>query len=182
MKKILTIDELITHMKKKGIKFEKVSEKEAKEFLSHHNYYLKLSSYRFNYPKVGIGNNHEGEYQNLDFGYLKELSTIDMHLRYLIMEMCLDIEHAIKVQLIDKVSQNQEEDGYNGYEVRFTISYEAFGLTKETALGQMTASLGMRNMNYYNAGDWGAALGANDFKNCAKHPLILADGGLGERS
>lgn len=113
MKKILTIDELITHMKKKGIKFEKVSEKEAKEFLSHHNYYLKLSSYRFNYPKVGIGNNHEGEYQNLDFGYLKELSTIDMHLRYLIMEMCLDIEHAIKVQLIDKVSQNQEEDGYN---------------------------------------------------------------------
>ena len=76
----------------------------------------------------------------------------------------------------------QEEDGYNGYEVRFTISYEAFGLTKETALGQMTASLGMRNMNYYNAGDWGAALGANDFKNCAKHPLILADGGLGERS
>ncbi len=113
MKKILTTDELITHMKEKGITFNKVSEEAAREFLSHHNYYLKLSAYRFNYSKYGSGHEREGEYQGLDFGYLKELSTIDMHLRYQIMEMCLDIEHAIKVRLIDTVSQNPNEDGYN---------------------------------------------------------------------
>lgn len=113
MKKLLSNEELILHMKEKGITFKCVSEEAAIDFLSNHNYYLKLASYRFSYPKYGNGHPRQGEYQNLDFGYLQELSTIDMHLRYTIMEMCLDIEHAIKVQLIDEISKNPEEDGYN---------------------------------------------------------------------
>lgn len=111
MKQMLTVDELIEHMKGKGITFKEVSENDAKEFLTHNNYYMKLASYRANYTKCATGK-RAGQYDKLDFGYLKELSTIDMHLRYYIVEMCLDIEHAIKVRIVEKISANPAEDGY----------------------------------------------------------------------
>lgn len=38
MKPILNIDEMIEHMKEKGIKFNIISENEAKKFLSESNY------------------------------------------------------------------------------------------------------------------------------------------------
>lgn len=73
---------------------------------------MKLAAYRANYEKCPMGK-RQGQYKKLDFGYLKELSIIDMHLRYIIIEMCLDIEHAIKVRLINDVTQNPLEDGYD---------------------------------------------------------------------
>lgn len=112
MKKLLTIDELINHMKEKGITFKEVSEEDAKIFLQRNNYYMKLAAYRANYEKCDSGK-RAGQYKKLDFGYLQELSTIDMYLRYKIMEMCLDIEHAIKVRLIDDITNNTSEDGYD---------------------------------------------------------------------
>lgn len=112
MKILLTADELIEHMKKKGITFNLVSETDAKNFLQENNYYMKLASYRANYPKYTTGA-RAGQYINLDFAYLKELSTIDMYLRYLIMKMCLDIEHALKVSLLSHIEHNPKEDGYN---------------------------------------------------------------------
>lgn len=112
MKKMLSVDELIEHMKTKGITFNEVSEEDAKEFLQKNNYYMKLASYRANYQKC-VSGKRQGQYQKLDFGYLKELSTIDMHLRYIIIEMCLDIEHAIKVKLLEHATNNPAEDGYD---------------------------------------------------------------------
>lgn len=111
MKQLLTTDALIEHMKQKGITFNIVNEQDAKIFLSENNYYMKLASYRANYPKYTTGSK-TGQYINLDFAYLKELSTIDMHLRYLIIKICLDIEHALKVSLISHVESNPLEDGY----------------------------------------------------------------------
>ncbi len=107
MKTLLKNDELISHMKAKGIKFEIVKESEAKIFLQYSNYYMKLASYRKNYDK-----DKNEKYINLDFAYLKELSTIDMHLRYLILKMCLDIEHTLKVSLLKDIEDNSQEDGY----------------------------------------------------------------------
>lgn len=111
MKILLNSDELISHMKEKGIKFNIVSEQDAKRFLQNNNYYMKLASYRTNYPKYQTGA-RSGQYINLEFAYLQELSTIDMHLRYLIVKMCLDIEHALKVSLISHIEKNPSEDGY----------------------------------------------------------------------
>lgn len=111
MKILLSTDELIKHMKNKGITFNIVSENDAKIFLQNNNYYMKLASYRTNYPKY-LSGAKAGQYINLDFAYLKELSTIDMHLRYLIIQMCLDIEHALKVSLITHIENNPLEDGY----------------------------------------------------------------------
>ena len=113
MKPILNIDEMIEHMKEKGIKFNIISENEAKKFLSESNYYMKLASYRTNYPKYDESSKRCGQYINLEFAYLKELSTIDMYLRYIVLEMCLDIEHYLKVKLLRVIENNPEEDGYD---------------------------------------------------------------------
>ena len=111
-KPILTSKELIDHMKAKGIKFNIVDETDAQHFLDEHNYFFKLSAYRKNYVKYQSGTN-KGKYIDLDFAYLKDLSTIDMHLRHLLLELSLDIEHAIKLTLIKDIESNPDEDGYN---------------------------------------------------------------------
>lgn len=110
MKRLLSIDELIEHMKGKGIKFDLYSEDEARSFLRQNNYFMKVSAYRRLYPKCPPESKRPGEYQNLDFAYLVELSTIDVHLRYLILQMCLDIEHFIKVHLMTHATDNPQED------------------------------------------------------------------------
>lgn len=111
MKTILSVQEQIQHMKEKGITFQHVTEAEAADFLVNNTYYMKLAAYRANYMKYETGA-RAGQYRDLDFGYLKELSTLDMHLRYFVLQMCLDIEHAIKVQLIRQITQDENEDGY----------------------------------------------------------------------
>lgn len=112
MKQLLSIEELIQHMKNRGITFNEISENDAKQFLQNNNYYMKLAAYRANYDRCDTGK-RQGQYKKLDFGYLKELSTIDMYLRYIVMDMCLDIEHVIKVRLIKNITNNPSEDGYD---------------------------------------------------------------------
>ncbi len=127
MKLLKTSNELISHMEHKGIKFDIASKKDAELFLQDHNYYMKLASYRANYDKYtdnDTGNNTDnGKYINLDFAYLQELSTIDMHFRYLILQMCLDIEHALKTRLLKDIEDNSKEDGYDIIR-RFFTKYE----------------------------------------------------------
>ena len=108
----LTPEELVDKMKNKGITFKYISETDAIEYLRVHNNYFRLASYRKNYDKHQTGKN-KGKYISLDFSYLIDLSTIDMHLRYLIIKMCLDIEHFLKVFLLEKISLDSNEDGYN---------------------------------------------------------------------
>ncbi|MFG6274071.1 Abi family protein [Megasphaera hexanoica] len=111
-KRLYSADELVKHMQSKGITFNYLTIDEAKHFLMEHNYYFKFAAYRSNYDKVPKGP-LKGQYKSLDFSYLKELSIIDMHLRYLILDMCLDIEHQLKVMLINDIMKNPDEDGYN---------------------------------------------------------------------
>lgn len=113
MKELLTNEQLIEHMKKKGIQFNIINENEAKDFLRNNNYYMKLASYRTNYEKQKCECETEGQYINLEFAYLKELSTIDMHLRYLIIKMCLDIEHHLKLHILNGL----EKEGDDGYQL-----------------------------------------------------------------
>lgn len=109
--RLLTLDEQIEHLKAKGITFQSYTEEAAKHFLSEHNYLTKVSAYRKNYTQHSAGPN-QGKYVRLDFAHLVDLSTIDMHLRYLILDLCLDIEHSIKTFLINDDLANPDEDGY----------------------------------------------------------------------
>lgn len=111
LKKKLTIPEQIQDMIEKGITFKYNDEKSVSDFLKYKNYYFKLKSYGKNYDKY-LATANKGKYINLDFVYLQELSTIDMHLRKTILSMALDIEHALKTQLLYDLSKNEAENGY----------------------------------------------------------------------
>ena len=103
----LSLDEQIRHMKdQKGIKFNIISEEEARSILANNNYYFRIKSYAKNYT------NYNGAYVNLEFAYLYELSVLDMHLRKVLLRMTLDTEHFLKAQLMRDFTNNKNEDGY----------------------------------------------------------------------
>lgn len=108
MKRKLTTEELITHIKSKGITFNHMTENDAKKCLRTLNYYYKLAAYRKNFKK-----DVNGKYENLDFAYLTDLAAIDMQLRQFLLELCLDVEHGVKVLLLNRISDYlPNEDGY----------------------------------------------------------------------
>lgn len=107
----LSVKEQIEHLKKKGVKFNVMSEEEAEIYLSTNNYYYKLTSYRKNFLKYRNGKK-KGTYIDLDFAYLKDLAIIDSYLRNIILEISLDIEHYSKLKLLSKLEKHQNEDGY----------------------------------------------------------------------
>jgi hypothetical protein len=97
--------------KEKGITFLYITEKEACRYLFSVNNYLRTASYRKNYQKYQKGTN-KGKYISLDFAYLVELSTIDMHFRRIISRMCIDIEHDLKVRLLQEIELSPSSNGY----------------------------------------------------------------------
>lgn len=103
-----TAAQLVRHLESKGVKFNIYSRVKAYNFLSERNNYMRLASYRKNYEKDICG-----KYINLEFAYLVELSTIDMHLRTHIIKMCLDVEHCLKVQMLHHIENNSQENGYD---------------------------------------------------------------------
>ena len=85
MKPKLKANELVDKMRSNGITFDIITQDQAESYLSEHSNYYRLASYRKNYDKFLHGS-QMGKYMSLDFAYLAELSTIDMHLRYLVIK------------------------------------------------------------------------------------------------
>lgn len=110
-KPMLTEEQLILHLKEKGVTFQLHSEYDAADYLRYNNNYFKLASYRKNYDKFQGGEN-DGKYVKLDFGYLRDLAVIDMKLRYVLIQMALDIEHYAKMSILRKI-EDSGEDGYS---------------------------------------------------------------------
>lgn len=107
-----TAAQLIQKMKaEKGITFQYISEVEAEHYLLDINNYLRTASYRKNYQKR-LNGDKKGTYIGLDFAYLKELSTLDLHFRRTIVQMCFDIEHDIKIAMLKHIEQIPGEDSY----------------------------------------------------------------------
>ena len=103
----LTIPQQVEYMQmERGIKFNICSKEDAIKFLEESTYFFKIKSFAKNYDKKG------DKYMDLDFAYLKELSTLDMYLRKEILNMSLDVEHYLKVWLMKDLSGRDEADGY----------------------------------------------------------------------
>jgi abortive infection bacteriophage resistance protein len=96
----------------KGITFKYLSQEKAADYFSNQNNYMRTACYRKNYEKHTTGDNI-GKYIHLDIAYLTELSTIDMHLRFLLLKMCLDVEHAMKVKILSEIEKDPDENGYH---------------------------------------------------------------------
>jgi hypothetical protein len=128
----LSIDGQIDYMKNKsGIQFNIINEEEAKDFLTNNTYYFKIKSYAKNYEKYIEGDN-TGKYINLEFAYLKEMSTLDMYFRRVIMKLSLDTEHFLKTQLLRDFASNDEGDGYSIIDELFsTYDYIEGNITKK---------------------------------------------------
>lgn len=113
----LTIEQQVEHLKSKGVTFTLCTEEQAILFLKYSTFFFKVKAFDKDYeinPKTG-------KYLNLDFAYLTELSTLDMHLRRLILHATLDIEHYLKVMLIREISEDPTEDGYEIVERFFNV-------------------------------------------------------------
>jgi len=110
----------------KGITFKYMDTVEAEAHLRDRNNYLRTASYRKNYDKHTTGAN-EGKYIQLDFAYLVELSRLDMYLRTYLLQMCIDIEHALKVAVIADIERNDQEDGYTIVDNFFTQNPDVVG-------------------------------------------------------
>ncbi|UTW68438.1 Abi family protein [Anaerobacillus sp. HL2] len=108
IKEKLSFDEMIEHLVQKNVKFELISKEEAIDILRTSNYFIKLLAYRKNFEK-----NKYDKYVNLDFKLLQDIATIDMRLRYVVLQMCLDIEHTIKTKILTDITNDSSEDGYS---------------------------------------------------------------------
>ena len=106
MKNKLTITSQIQKLKDKGIYFNIVSEEEAQTVLLDKTYLFKLFYFRKNFMK-----NLDGCY-NVEFACLSDLASIDMEMRYTLLQLTLDIEHSLKVILNKYLSMTPNEDGY----------------------------------------------------------------------
>lgn len=107
-KEKLSIEEQIEYLKAKGVQFNYMTEADSMEYLRRNSYYYKVTAYRYNFSK-----DSNGKYINLDFCQLRDLAIIDMHLRYLLIKLSLDIEHSLKTLIIQYITEDPGEDGYS---------------------------------------------------------------------
>lgn len=106
----LTVAQQVEHLRSQGVTFDLMSEREAAEYLSGANDYLRTRSYRKLYPRQLEGE-RKGQYVNLDFASLAALSSLDRQLRETFLAISVDVEHFAKMKVLG-LAQERGEDGY----------------------------------------------------------------------
>ena len=112
LRPMMKISDMVQYLKNKNIKFEDYSEVDAEKYLRENNNYYNVTAYKNNFPKYQCGE-LTGKYIDLDFAYLKDLSIIDYRTRIVLFKMIIDIEHYLKIRILNIVEELEDEDGYN---------------------------------------------------------------------
>lgn len=89
-KHFLTPEQQVAHLRARGVRFELCPETDAADYLRRGNNYLRTASYCKLYDRVLEGP-RAGEYSNLDFAYLVDLSSIDRRLREAFRDLTIDV-------------------------------------------------------------------------------------------
>ncbi len=109
---LLSVDEQVAQLRRQGVAFDLCPEDEARAYLSDRTYYFKLRSYRTLFDRR-VGGARDGQYVGLDFGHLRALASLDRDLRYTLLPLTLDVEHAARAKLMRNVTERPGEDGYS---------------------------------------------------------------------
>ena len=112
LRPMMKISEMVPYLKTKNIKFELISEDKAEKYLRDNNNYYNVTSYKNNFEKYMIDGVFVNKYIDLDFSYLKDLAIIDHRVRLLFFKMIIDIEHYLKIRLLNLIENIADEDGY----------------------------------------------------------------------
>ena len=99
-------------MKSSGVKFNIVTEEDAREFLLDSTYYFKLKAFQKNYNKK-----QNGDYINLEFAYLKDfMKRFSRHFEYYNSNDDIKKAYIFFQKLID----NYEKNVYNNEDAQKT--------------------------------------------------------------
>ncbi len=113
LRPMMNVSEMVPYLKQKNIKFKLISEKDAENYLKRNNNYYNITAYKHNFQKYpSPAGKYEGLYQDLDFAYLKDLAIIDYRTRILLFKMIIDIEHYLKMKILNTIETIKEENGY----------------------------------------------------------------------
>ena len=113
LRPMMNISELVPYLKQKNIKFDLISEEDAEAYLKYNNNYYNVTAYKHNFQKYpSPAGKYEGLYQDLDFAYLKDMAIIDHRTRLLLFKMIIDIEHYLKIKILNTIETIEEEDEY----------------------------------------------------------------------
>lgn len=111
LRPMMKISDMVPYLKNKNIKFDCCLEQDAETYLRENNNYYNVTSYKNNFVKYQCGE-LEGKYIDLDFAYLKDLSIIDYRTRIVLFKMIIDIEHYLKIRILNTIEEISNEDGY----------------------------------------------------------------------
>lgn len=112
LRPMMHIDEMVPYLKQKNIKFEKISEERAEKYLRDNNNYYNVTSYKHNFERYLFDGKFVDKYIDLDFAYLKDMAIIDHRVRLILFKMIIDIEHYLKIKILNTIETIDEEDGY----------------------------------------------------------------------
>ena len=112
LRPMMKISEMVPYLKTKNIKFELFSEEKAEKYLRDNNNYYNITAYKHNFEKYMIDGVFVDKYIDLDFAYLKDLAIIDHRVRLLFFKMIIDIEHYLKIRILNLIENIDDEDGY----------------------------------------------------------------------
>lgn len=112
LRPMMHIDEMVPYLKQKNIKFEKISEERAEKYLRDNNNYYNVTSYKHNFERYLFDGKFVDKYIDLDFTYLKDMAIIDHRVRLILFKMIIDIEHYLKIKILNTIETIDEEDGY----------------------------------------------------------------------
>lgn len=112
LRHMMKISEMVPYLKQKNIKFDIVSEEYAEKYLRDNNNYFNVTAYKHNFERYFIDGKFTDKFIDLDFAYLKDMAIIDHRVRLVLFKMIIDIEHYLKIWILNIIENIDEEDGY----------------------------------------------------------------------